>query len=165
MRSLHHALPHPVLSIALLMIWLVLNASLQPGHVLLGALLGLGLPLLTRRYWPERPPFHRLPLLWRLFLRFNWDILRANLTVSWLTLTRPSRTLQPQFIVVPLDCRNPYSIAMLLGLVSMTPGTVAADVDEEHGLMLVHLLHEHDPDSAAAFIKSRYERPLREILG
>ena len=101
MRLVHRALPHPVLSASLLVIWLILNATLNPGHVLLGAILGWGLPLLTRRYWPERPPFHRLPLLWRLFLIVNWDILRANLTVARLTLTRPVATLQPQFAVIP----------------------------------------------------------------
>lgn len=165
MSPLRRALPHPVLSASLLVIWLILNATVQPGHVLLGAILGWGLPLLTRAYWPERPPFHGLPRLWRLFLVVNWDILRANLTVARLTLTRPTRSLQPQFAVVPLDCRNPYSIALLLGIITITPGTIAADLDKEHGLVLVHWLHEPDPGRAVALIKSRYEQPLREIFG
>jgi multicomponent K+:H+ antiporter subunit E len=164
MRSLRRLLPHPVLSASLLVIWLVLNQTVQPGHVLLGAILGCGLPLLTRAYWPERPPFHRLPRLWRLFLVVNRDILRANLTVARLTLTRPARSLQPQFAIVPLDCRNPYSIALLLGIITITPGTIAADLDEEHGLVLVHWLHEPDPAGAVALIKSRYEEPIREIF-
>lgn len=164
MKSLRRLLPHPVLSASLLVIWLVLNQTVQPGHVLLGAILGWGLPLLTRAYWPERPPFHGLPRLWRLFLVVNWDILRANLTVARLTLTRPARTLQPQFATVPLDCRNPYSIALLLGIITITPGTISVDLDEEHGLVLVHWLHEPDPGGAVALIKSRYEEPIREIF-
>lgn len=163
--GLRRLLPHPVVSTSLLVIWLVLNASLQPGQILLGALLGLALPLLTRPLWPDRPPFHRLPRLWRLFLVVNWDILMASLTVAWLTLTRPAHRLEPQFIVVPLDCRNPYSMAILAGIVSITPGTVAADLDEEHRLILVHALHERDPAAATARIKSRYEQPIREVLG
>jgi multicomponent K+:H+ antiporter subunit E len=164
-RLLHRTLPHPVLSASLLVIWLILNATVQPGQVLLGAILGWGLPLLTRPYWPERPPFHRLPLLWRLFLIVNWDILRANLTVARLTLTWPVDSLRPQFAVVPLDVRSPYGIALLLGIMTITPGTIAADLDEEHRLVLVHWLHEPDPASAVALIKSRYEQPLREIFG
>ena len=66
MSGLRRLLPHPVVSTSLLVIWLVLNASLQPGQILLGALLGLVLPLLTAPLWPDRPPFHRLPQLWRL---------------------------------------------------------------------------------------------------
>lgn len=165
MRTIGRVLPHPVLSASLLAIWLVLNASLQPGQVLLGALLGIALPLLIRPLWSDRPPFHRLPLLWRLFLIVNWDILKASLTAARLTLTRPARSLQPQFFVVPLDCRNPYSMAILVGIVSITPGTIAADLDQEHRLLLVHALHEPDPAGAAARIKSRYEEPIREVLG
>jgi multicomponent K+:H+ antiporter subunit E len=125
MNSMGRALLHPVLSASLLVIWLVLNASLQPGQILLGALLGLALPLLTRPFGPDRPPFHRLPLLWRLFLIVNWDTLKASLTVTRLTLTRLAHSLQPRFMVVPLDCRDPYGMAILAGIVSITPGTVA----------------------------------------
>ena len=165
MRTIGRVLPHPALSASLLVVWLVLNASLQPGQFLLGTLFGVALPLLTRPVWPDRPPLHRLPLLWRLFLIVNWDILKAGLTVAWVIMNRPARSLQPQFMVVPLDCRNPYSMALLVGIVSITPGTVAADLDQEHGLLLVHALHEPDPAGATARIKSRYEEPIREVLG
>jgi hypothetical protein len=90
---------------------------------------------------------------------------RANLTVARLTLSRPMSSLRPQFAVVPLDVRNPYSIALLLGIITISPGTIAADLDEEHRLVLVQWLHEPDPARAVALIKSRYERPLLETLG
>ena len=77
----------------------------------------------------------------------------------------PDQALQERPPRHPLDCRDPYSLALLLGIVSITPGTVAADLDEEHGLMLVHWLHEPDPAAAVARIKSRYEQPLLEVLG
>jgi multicomponent K+:H+ antiporter subunit E len=158
-------LPHPVLSLSLLLVWLVLNATLSPGQIILGSALGLGLPLLTRRFWPDQPPFHRLPGLWRLFLVVNGDILKASLNVAWLTLSRPAASLQPGFFTVPLDCQDRYSQALLLGIVSITPGTISADLDAEHGLLLVHALHERDPAAAARRIKRRYERHLLEILG
>lgn len=163
--SLARLLPHPVLSLILLAVWLTLNATVAPGHVLLGSLLGLGLPLLTRAYWPDRPPFHRLPRLWHLALVVNYDILRANLTVARLTLTRGSAHLQPRFVAIPLDCQDRYARAILLGIITITPGTVSADLDHEHDLALIHWLHEPDPEAAVARIKSRYEQPLREILG
>ena len=47
-------LPHPALSAFLLMLWLLLNNSAAPGHLVLGALLGVLIPLFTRRFWPER---------------------------------------------------------------------------------------------------------------
>lgn len=158
-------LPHPVLSLSLLLIWLALNTSVQPGHLLLGAGLGIGLPLLARPYWPDRPPFHRLPLLWRLFFQVNWDILIACATVATLTFTRRSASLEPQFAAIPLDCEDPYARVLLVSIVTVTPGSLVVDFDHEHGQILVHWLHEPDPEQAVARIKSRYEMPLKEILG
>lgn len=40
--------PHPILSLALLAIWLLLNNSASPGHLVLGALLAVLIPLYTR---------------------------------------------------------------------------------------------------------------------
>jgi multicomponent K+:H+ antiporter subunit E len=164
MKVARQLLPHPVLSLSLLVIWLMLNQSVDPGHLLLGAGLGVALPLLSRRYWPERPPFHRFPLLWKLFFQVNWDILWACITVAWLTFTRRSASLQPQFAAIPLESSNPYALALLVGIITITPGTVAADLDPQHRLLLVHWLHEPDPERAARRIKSRYEKPLKEIL-
>ena len=47
-------IPHPWLSFFLLVPWLLLNNSAAPGHILLGALMGVLIPLFTRRFWPER---------------------------------------------------------------------------------------------------------------
>ena len=47
-------LPHPLLSLLLLLLWLLLNNSATPGHLMLGALIGLLIPRFTRRFWPER---------------------------------------------------------------------------------------------------------------
>ena len=165
MRVARRVLPHPVLSLSLLVIWLALNTSVQPGHLLLGTALGIGLPLLARPYWPERPPFHRLPLLWRLFFRVSLDVALAGAGVAWLTFTRPAGRLQPQFAAFPLECRDRYAQVLLVSIMTITPGTVAADLDHEHHQILVHWLHEPDPQAAVARIKSRYEMPLKEIFG
>lgn len=165
MRAPRRLLPHPVLSLTLLLIWLVLNASVQPGQILLGAVLGIGLPLLSSAYWPERPPFQRLPLLWRLFLHVNWDILVACAVVARLTFARRTASLQPRFAAIPVDCRDRYAQVLLVSIITITPGSLVADFDHEHGLILVHWLHEPDLERAIARIKSRYELPLKAILG
>ena len=47
-------LPHPILTPALAVIWLLLNNSFAPGQILLGLLLGWSIPLFTLAFWPER---------------------------------------------------------------------------------------------------------------
>ena len=51
--SARRLLPHPLLTPILAAVWLLLNNSLAPGHVVLGLLLGWLIPLFTLRFWPE----------------------------------------------------------------------------------------------------------------
>jgi multicomponent K+:H+ antiporter subunit E len=57
------------------------------------------------------------------------------------------------------------SISLLASIVTMTPGTVSADVSEGNTSLLVHALDCDDPDALVAEIKQRYEKPLMEIFG
>jgi multicomponent K+:H+ antiporter subunit E len=50
-------------------------------------------------------------------------------------------------------------------IVTMTPGTVSADIDDRRTQLLVHVLDTGDSAGVARTIKARYERPLREIFG
>ena len=47
-------LPHPLLSASLVLVWLLLQNSLDLGNLLLGLVLGLGIPLWTSGLWPKR---------------------------------------------------------------------------------------------------------------
>ena len=68
-------------------------------------------------------------------------------------------------MVVPLDTQHPQAVALLANIVTMTPGTVTTAIDDARTSMLVHVLHTDDPVRVIADIKSRYERPLKEIFG
>lgn len=156
-------LPNPTLSIALVAAWLLLNNTLAPGHILLGLALGLALPLFTSRFWPGRPAVHRPLILIRLFLVMLWDIAVANVTVARLILN-PVRTPQPRFMRLPLDLQNEYAIAILAGLITLTPGTVSADLSPDRRYLLIHGLDIADERAAIARIKARYEAPLKEAF-
>jgi multicomponent K+:H+ antiporter subunit E len=76
----------------------------------------------------------------------------------------PERKLQPAFMIVPLDIEQDFTITLLASAISLTPGTVSADLDMEGRYLLVHSLHVDDPEAAVAEIKQRYEAPLKEIF-
>lgn len=157
-------LPHPMMSGALAVFWLWLNNTVAPGHVLLGVLLGWALPLFARRFWPENEPVVRA---WRLVPFIGVvlaDIVAANLRVARAVL-RPVGRLRPGFVRIPLDLRSDIGIAVLANTVSLTPGTISADLSEDRRELLVHYLDEHDPARLVTDIKRRYERPIREVFG
>ena len=157
-------LPHPLWSAALAVFWLWLNSTIEPGQVLLGILLGWALPLFARRFWPEHEP---VVDAWRLVPFIGVvlaDIVTANLRVARAVLG-PVGRLRPGFVRVPLDLRSDLGIAFLANTVSLTPGTISADLSEDRRELLVHYLDERDPARLVGDIKERYERPIREVFG
>ena len=73
--------------------------------------------------------------------------------------------MRSRFVTVPLDLTSAEAIAVLSGTITMTPGTVSADLSSDGTKLLVHCLEADDPDAVVAEIKNRYERRLREIFG
>jgi multicomponent K+:H+ antiporter subunit E len=65
---------------------------------------------------------------------------------------------------VPLDIRDPNGILALAGIITMTPGTLTADLTEDRRFLLVHAFDVDDEAALIAQIKARYEEPLREIF-
>jgi multicomponent K+:H+ antiporter subunit E len=157
-------LPQPLLSATLLALWLLLNGSLAPGQWLLGALFAWLLPLALRRLQPPTVPLQRPLLLVPFLLRVTLDIVAANLRMIAL-IARPHRQLQPALIEMPLELRGELAIGLLAATISLTPGTIAADLSADRRTLLIHALHAPDQQALIAQIKRQYERPLREIFG
>lgn len=156
-------LPHPLLSVMLLLIWLLLVNDLSVGHLLLGALLGWAVPLYTARFWPDQVRVRRPLLLLRFIGVVLFDILVANVIVARLILGQRER-LQPAFVVMPLALRSEVAISLLANTISLTPGTVSAYLSADHRCLVIHSLHTTAPDELVATIRQRYETPLKEIL-
>ncbi len=157
-------LPQPVLTLVIAAVWMALANSVSLGNAVLGLALGLAVPLLTQAYWPDRPRF-RNP--WRIAdfaLVVLWDIIVSNIQVARLILFRRGDSLRSQFVRVPLDLTNAEAITILAGTITMTPGTVSADLSADGTAILVHCLETDDPEATVTAIKQRYERRLMEIF-
>jgi multicomponent K+:H+ antiporter subunit E len=157
-------LPHPYLTLLLTIVWQLLVNKVTPGNLLLGFLLGIAIPLMTSAYWPDRPSLRRPGKIAIFVMIVLWDIVRANISVAYLILFRRNADLQSRFITVPVDLRTPEAITVLAGTITMTPGTLSADVSACGRAILVHCLHAPDPEAVIAEIKQRYEGRLKEIF-
>jgi len=156
-------LPHPLATTILSIAWLVLLNGISAANVLLGVMLGVAIPLFTRRFADRATRLRRPVAVVRLTATVLWDIVVANLSVARLVLG-PIGRIRPRFIEVPLDLEHPNAAALLASIITMTPGTVSCDVSVEGRRIIVHGLDVDDPDQVVQQIKSRYERPLQEIF-
>jgi len=156
-------LPHPLLSLLIFAIWLLLWGPVTAKVLLGGLILSLVLPVFARRFWPDAPRVRNFPTLVAYLGLFAWDVVVANLNVARLII-QPNDSLRPTFLEIPLEIDHPFLIAILANTISLTPGTVSSNVSGDRSTLLVHCLDCEDPDEAIARIKRRYEDRLEEIF-
>ena len=157
-------LPHPRLTLFVALVWVVLVNEVSTGAVLFGILLGLALPMATGPFWPDAPRLRRPLKVVEYIAVVAWDIVLANLQVARLILTVPGDQLRSAYVTVPLAVNSPEAITVLAGTITMTPGTVSAELSADGRALLVHGLEVPDPDGLVADIKARYEARLLEIF-
>lgn len=157
-------LPLPGTTVLIALAWCALAGSLSVNSLVFGLFIGVVIPLVIRpfrsgtlvvRSWPKAAIYVAIVL---------WDIIQSNLTVARIVLFKRNRDLQPAWVRVPLDLTNPEAIMVLAATITMTPGTLTADLTSDSSALLVHCLHAPDPDEVRDEIKARYEARLMEFM-
>ena len=160
-RTAARAVP-PVLTGALLAMWLLLNDSLSLGHVLLGLALAVVLAWSSGVLRPLQPRIRRAQLALVLFVLALLDIVQSNFAVARIVLGL--RKPRPGFLKVPLDLTDPHGLAVLAAIVTATPGTVWVDHDTVSSTLTLHVLDLTSEQEWIDWIKNRYERLLLGVF-
>ncbi|VAW49596.1 Na(+) H(+) antiporter subunit E [hydrothermal vent metagenome] len=155
--------PHPILTLVLWGVWLLLNNTIAAGHVVLGLIIAILIPWMTSGFWPEKVRIQSPLTLLKFLGVVLWDILVANMAVAKLILGR-HKNLKPGFFYIDLDIETPLGISLLANTISLTPGTVSCDLTEDRKRLLVHALHIEDIPATIKEIKERYEAPLKKVF-
>ena len=161
---IRRVLPHPALSVLMILVWMLLVNEFTFGALFLALVFSVLVPLVTSRFWPDRPRirFGRDAAAYLAIVL--WDIVVANFEVAWIILTRRNRDLRSHWLVIPTELRSAEAITVLAGTISLTPGTVSSDVSADGRTLLVHALDVADPEAEVARIKRRYEARLLKVF-
>jgi multicomponent K+:H+ antiporter subunit E len=157
-------LPWPFMSVLLLVMWLLLNQTVALGHIVLGGMLAIALPLLTASLRPTKARVKRPGVIIKLFLTVTWDSVLSNVAVARIVLGTKKARDNSGFIKVPLDLRDPYGLSTLAVILTAVPGTVWSELSEDGDILTVHVLDLTDEATSIRTIKDRYEKPLMEIF-
>lgn len=157
-------LPSPILSLALFVLWLLLEQSLAPITLLCALAIAVAGPLLTASLRPAPVRMRRPGTMLKLALHILADAASSNLRVARLLLTRRASDIPSDFVPVPLDLRDPNGLAVLAVIVCAVPGTAFAELAADRSVLLLHVFDASDRERLVADIKQRYERPLMEIF-
>jgi multicomponent K+:H+ antiporter subunit E len=156
--------PYPLLTIALLIMWLLLQQSLGLGQVLLGFVIAWAASLIMARLQPHKPRIRRPGLILKLAWRVALDVLRSNIAVTRILLAGETRKTTAGFIQMPLQLRDPMGLAVLACIITATPGSAWLEYSAAEDSVLIHVLDLIDEHEWVDTVKRQYETLLLEIF-
>ncbi|BFM49807.1 Na+/H+ antiporter subunit E [Marinomonas sp. THO17] len=157
-------LPMPFHSVLLFVVWLLLNNSMSAGHIVLALFFAIGIPLLINSMHDQHPKILKPWKAIGYVLMVMKDIVVANVEVA-LWIIGPVKKLKPGFVAIPIKIESDLGITILASTVSLTPGTVSAEVSQDKQWLYVHALHVESEQDLIDSVKQRYEMPIKEIFG
>lgn len=85
---------------------------------------------------------------------FLWDLTVSNLQIAWDVLT-PTDYYTPRLVNVPVGDLSPFELTLLSSRITLTPGTLSADVTADRQFLIVHVMYPGGDD-----IASRLRKPI-----
>jgi multicomponent Na+:H+ antiporter subunit E len=151
----------------LTVVWVALWGSITAANVLGG--LAVAVLLLVVLPLPEVATQGRVrPLaLTRLLVVFAYELVKASLTVVRQVLD-PRASLRQAVVAVPVVGTSDQLLTLLADAVSLTPGTLALEVDRPGAVLYVHVLDLGGADGGVEGVRRsiiRLERLILQALG
>ena len=154
---------------ALVLVYLLVLASIDPWDVGAGVVLGATLLVAARGFVFGGHLGRVEGLVSRVLgvvpfvVATIWEILRGTWAVTLVVLhLRPLR--HPGIVAVPFRERTRLGVAVSALLLTLSPGAYLVDVDDEERVMLLHVLDASDPDAVRAEFQEFYRRFQRQVF-
>ncbi len=157
-------IPAPLLTLSLVVLWVMLNGSAGPAQLILGTLIGIGVPLMTKNLRPEKVRIKKPWVIIKLTARVFIDVIISNVEVAkhvWFYRSIPPKD---QWVVIPLQLKAPSGLAALAIIAAIIPGTIWSELSMDRTRLLFHVFHVPPGQDFAQMFKDRYEKPLMEIF-
>jgi len=158
-----------ILFILALLIWTFLTWPLDFAHLLVGILVSGFVSFMTGDMFVKRPHVfkHASRYLWFLYYvpLFIWECIKANIDVAY-RVAHPDLPINPGIVKVKTTLKSDTALTFLANSITLTPGTMSVDIDEENGFLYIHWIDVKDKDvqKATEIIVKRFEDILRRIF-
>jgi multicomponent K+:H+ antiporter subunit E len=156
--------PAPMLSLALVLLWLALARTVSAGQLVLALVLGLAVPFITVGLRQMSVRVRRPAVIARYILTVGYDVIASNFEVARGVVMSGRRLPSARFVVIPLELREPIGLTALAMVTTIVPGTVWSELALDRSALLLHVWSVEDEPAFVARFKARYEAPLREIF-
>ena len=138
----------PFVGLLLAVLWLfVSGVSLTFSGVVGGLIVGLavGMPVAfaTRRLYADQTDLGQavlaVPAALKYLVLFLYELITANVDVAYRVLD-PRLPIEPDVVAIPLRVETDAAITTIANSITLTPGTLTMDYDDETNTIYVHAL-------------------------
>ena len=150
-----------------LLFWLAVTWSFDVASIVTGAIVSVVLALLLVGVGLDEAPLLLFPqrLFWGLAYvpLLLLYVVRANLDVAYRVL-HPALPIRPGIVRARTSLKSDAGRVLLANSITLTPGTLAVDMQED--VLYIHRIHvpEDDPDGETERSLARFETFIRRIF-
>ena len=158
-----------ILFLFAVLVWMGLTWPPDLQHFLIGVIAASFVAFMTGDMFVQRPRvFGNLKrYIWFLYYIpvFIWECFKANVDVAY-RVGHPDMPINPGIVKVKTTLKSDTGLTFLANSITLTPGTLSVDIDQNRGFLYVHWINvkSRDTEQATKLIVSRFERILKEIF-
>lgn len=147
--------------------WLIFTFSLKADHLIAGAAISLVITLFFGKYYVEETAkfLHPHRWLWAILylIIFLWECVKANFDVAYRVL-HPDLPIHPGIVKVKLNLRSDMARAILANSITMTPGTITVDIQDDY--IYIHWINVRGqrPEEYSHRICGKFEKYIGRIF-
>ena len=149
--------------------WTFLTWPPDYQHLIIGILVSGFVSFMTGDMFVKRPHIFKSINRYLWFLcyipLFLWECIKANIDVAY-RVSHPGLPINPGIVKVKTTLRSDTGLTFLANSITLTPGTMSVDIDQENGFLYIHWIDVKDKDiqRATEIIVQRFEHILKRIF-
>lgn len=152
-----------LLNLFLALVYAALTDHLTAPNFALGFVLGLIVLSLASRAMGAPGYGHMYIRLARFAMYFLRILIIANVQVAWEIIT-PKFHMSPRIIRYSVAGLTPVQITTLASAITLTPGTLSADIDEAGEYLYIHSMYARNREDTVRDLDELKDRLMREVF-
>ncbi len=158
-----------IIFITTFILWLLLTWSLNWQHIVIGLAAALIIAVVFGKSVIKNP--HKYVEVGRYFWGlcyipvFIWECIKSNFDVAYRVL-HPKMPINPGIVKVKTNLTSEMGRTFLANSITMTPGTLTVDIDEEGGYLYIHWINikATEVEEASKKIVAKFEKFLIKMF-
>lgn len=152
-----------LLNLFLAVVYVLLTEDSNISNLLIGLVIGYVVTAITSITIGKTNYGLKLVKLLRFILYFIYILIKANIEVAREVIT-PGYSMRPRIIRYDVEGLSPTEITTLASAITLTPGTLTADINDTGDALFIHCMYAGEKQDAVDDLDDLKHRLLRDVF-